>query len=182
MEEEWRIAFEKYEVSNFGNIRRNGKNIKGSILNSGGGYKYFQIQRDGKRINYLFHHLVAKLFIGERPDGMVIDHIDRNSLNNNVSNLRYITQLENMHNTSTYRSDILETDKKKRNNILNRERDRKNGRVKNLRKPKGSGYIIQRKSGNWKLTIVVNKVRYIKTFKTKEEAEDYRNSITNISE
>ena len=52
--EEWKFAIENYEVSNFGNIRKNGKSIKGSITNRGGGYKYFQLQRDGKRKIYSF--------------------------------------------------------------------------------------------------------------------------------
>jgi hypothetical protein len=111
--EEYKICFKNYEVSNFGNVRKKMKsgtykNIKGSLLNQGTGYKYFQIQEDGKRINYLFHHLVAKLFIGDRPNNLVIDHLDRNSLNNNVNNLRYITQRENMHNQHKYINDILE--------------------------------------------------------------------------
>lgn len=110
--EEFRSCIGNYEVSNFGNIRRklktgNYKNIEGSLLNRVG-YRYFQIQQDGKRINYLFHHLVAKIFIGNRPDNLVIDHIDKNPHNNNVNNLRYITQKENTHNSSKYRNDILE--------------------------------------------------------------------------
>jgi hypothetical protein len=106
--EEWKIAIENYEISNFGNCRRKLKNgtykiIKGSLLTSREckTYKtrYFQINRDNKRINYLFHVLVAKCFIGERPEGLVIDHIDRNPLNNHYTNLRYITQKENCYNS-----------------------------------------------------------------------------------
>lgn len=115
--EEWIncIEGEDYEISNFGNCRRKMKNgtykiIGGSILTCGTGYKYFQMKRDGKRINYLFHHLVAKCFIGERPDGLVVDHVDRNSLNNNVINLRYVTQKENCKNTDKYITDIEEDD------------------------------------------------------------------------
>ena len=109
--EEFRIVFEDYEVSNLGNVRRKLKNgdyrvIKGSILNRGGGYRYFQIHRNNTRTNLLFHHLVAQAFISERPEGKVIDHIDRNSLNNNLSNLRYITQTENMRNTEKYKEEI----------------------------------------------------------------------------
>jgi len=37
-------------------------------------------------------------FVGPRPEGLVIDHIDRDRLNNIVSNLRYVTQKENMFN------------------------------------------------------------------------------------
>lgn len=119
--EEYKKCFEDYEISNFGNVRRMLKNgkylyIKGSIQNRG--YRYFQINRKGKRTNKLFHQLVAKTFLGERPEGLVIDHIDRNKLNNNVSNLRYITFRENLINCDRYRDDIKETDTKKRHNII----------------------------------------------------------------
>lgn len=122
--EEYKKCFEDYEISNFGNCRKKKKSgayiiIKGSINNKG--YRYFQVQRDGKRINNLFHHMVAKCFLGDRPENLVIDHIDRNPLNNNVENLRYITQRDNMRNTVRYRDDIEETDSVKRRNILSRD-------------------------------------------------------------
>jgi hypothetical protein len=44
--------------------------------------------------------LVALTFIGE-PSGLEIDHIDRNGLNNNVNNLRYVTNKENCNNRCT---------------------------------------------------------------------------------
>ena len=124
MTELWKNCFEDYEISNFGNCRKklltgNYININGSILNCG--YKYFQVQRNGKRINKLFHHLVAEQFLGKRPDNLVIDHIDRNKLNNNVTNLRYVTQKENMQNTHLYRHDIEEKDKHKRHRILSNQ-------------------------------------------------------------
>ena len=126
MQEEFKICFESYEVSNFGNVRKKllsgeYKILKCSILKTGKGYKYFQINREKKRINYLVHHLVAKLFIGERPDNLVIDHIDRNTLNNNISNLRYITQKENTHNTDRFIECIDEKDTKKRHKIVNKK-------------------------------------------------------------
>ena len=49
--------------------------ISGSINNQG--YRYFQLQRNKKRINHLIHHLVAEIFISKRPSGLVIDHIRR---------------------------------------------------------------------------------------------------------
>lgn len=132
--EEWIncIEGEDYEISNFGNFRRKMNNgtykiIGGSILNCGKGYKYFQMKRDGKRKNILFHHLVAKCFIGERPDKYDIDHIDRNSLNNNVNNLRYVTHKENCRNTNRYREDIEEpNDKKERTKLLHKDYNEKN--------------------------------------------------------
>lgn len=129
--EEFRRCFEKYEISNFGNCRRQLKggeytNVYGSVTSNG--YRYFQVNRDNKRINKFFHHLVAQMFVGERPEKKVIDHIDRNKLNNNHSNLRYVTHKENMQNTDKYRHDILEQDKKKRHNILNKEYNEKKRR------------------------------------------------------
>ena len=104
--EKWKKCFEDYEISNFGNCRRNGKTIKGSIQNRG--YRYFQLQRNNVRHNYLFHQEIAKAFIGEYPENCVIDHIDRNKLNNNLNNLRYISHAENMKNTDKYLSHITE--------------------------------------------------------------------------
>jgi len=118
--EEYKNVFEDYEVSNLGNIRRLMKNgnyreIKGSIMNRG--YRYLQLQRSGKRCNHLVHHLVAKAFIGDRPEGLVIDHKDQNKLNNNVDNLHYVTQAENCRNMNRYRSDIEPTDRATRQRI-----------------------------------------------------------------
>lgn len=117
MEEYWKVCFENYEISNFGNCRRKLKNgsytiVGGSIQNRG--YKYFQIIREKKRTNFLFHQLVAEQFIGKRPEKYVTDHIDRNKLNNNVTNLRYVTQKDNMKNTDCYLTHIEEDDPKKR--------------------------------------------------------------------
>lgn len=58
---------------------------------------YSRNKKHYRRATYV-HNLVAEAFIGDRPDGYVIDHIDGNYLNNNVDNLRYVTQLENCHN------------------------------------------------------------------------------------
>lgn len=79
---------EKYEVSNIGNVRRKGKfdNLKINY-NSTGGYGRVSIGR--------VHTLVAYTFLGERPNGLDINHIDGNKKNNSVSNLEYITRSEN---------------------------------------------------------------------------------------
>lgn len=42
------------------------------------------------------HSLVAKAFLGERPDGYDIDHIDGNKENNHPSNLEYVSHKVNM--------------------------------------------------------------------------------------
>jgi hypothetical protein len=178
--EEYRTCFETYEISNYGNLRKklfNGeyKSIKGSIQNRG--YYYFQVQRNKKRINLLFHHLVAEQFIGMRPEGLVIDHIDRNKLNNNVHNLRYITQKENCRNHDRYRSDIIETDLRKRNRIFTNEFAIKSGKNKQVNRKKGTGQIYQR-NGSWRAIITINKIKYSKTLKSKDDAETYLHTIS----
>jgi len=126
MVEEFKKCVEDYEISNIGNVRRLLKNgvcrtINCSIQNRG--YKYFQINRDKKRKNYLIHHLVAEYFIGIRPDNLVIDHIDRNKLNNNVENLRYITQLENVRNSDKYISEFPPDTENRKQKINKKYRD-----------------------------------------------------------
>lgn len=176
--EEWRqTEFEKYFISNCGNLRKElasgeWKYLKGHINNQG--YRWFCITVNKKQKTIMNHTLVAYAFIGERPEGLVIDHIDRNRLNNHVSNLRYITSQENRINSKDYRDDILETDKIKRRNILKMEAYYR--RTEGLLERKKEGGI--RKVRNAYLArITINKKRISKCFKTIEEAEEYLKDI-----
>ena len=69
--------------------------VKPSLNN----YGYEFICYNSSKIVYV-HRLVYEAFKGEIPDGMEIDHIDRNRRNNNPENLRLATRVENMHNSS----------------------------------------------------------------------------------
>lgn len=51
---------------------------------------------DGRKYYATVHSLVAHAFIGPRPKGMFIDHIDGNTFNNDISNLEYVTPAENV--------------------------------------------------------------------------------------
>lgn len=90
-----------YEVSEDGRIVRNVKSkrhIK-QIKDKDGYYHcYFNIK--GHVINRSVASLVAECWLGERPEGYQIDHIDRNRANNHRANLRYVTHSEQMKNRS----------------------------------------------------------------------------------
>ena len=111
---------------------------------------------------------------------MHIDHIDKNKLNNNVSNLRYITQKENCKNHDRYRDDIKETDPVLRKRIFTNESAIKSGRNKNLRRKRGTGGVISRGDGKWRAVIKINNIKYDKTFYDKDEAENYLQNIKQV--
>jgi len=121
-----------YYVSNLGRIKSMRMiNLNEKLLKSrqyGKGYLSVNINKKNKPI----HHLVALIFIGERPEGLQIDHIDRNKLNNRADNLRYVTANENQQNRDSYRTDILETDAKERTKIRTKLNARKYREKKKL--------------------------------------------------
>lgn len=76
---------------------RYGRISKRVITKDKNGYGQVTLQNKA----YKVHILVAMAFIGDRPEGMEIDHIDRNKLNNNIANLRYVSKSENCYNRRT---------------------------------------------------------------------------------
>ena len=80
-------------------IKRN-KFIKPQL--SARGYYRIGLYVNQKRNNKSIHKLVALHYIGEPPIGFEVDHIDRDKLNNNISNLRYISRSENQKNRYVY--------------------------------------------------------------------------------
>jgi len=63
------------------------------------GYFLVALTKDKKKKTYGVHQLVAAAFLGERPNKHVVDHKNRDTRNNNVSNLRYVSVLGNVLNT-----------------------------------------------------------------------------------
>jgi len=99
-----------YQVSNLGKvkslsrtiIRSNGYKItiKEKILKayiSTNNYLLVKLYKDKKCKTFQVHQLVAMAFLNHKPDGykLVVDHIDNNSLNNNVDNLQIVTNRYN---------------------------------------------------------------------------------------
>jgi hypothetical protein len=66
-------------------------------INQDGYYKYVLCKENVKK-HVLAHRLVAIQFIPNLANLPLIDHIDRNKLNNNVDNLRWVTKRQNQLN------------------------------------------------------------------------------------
>jgi hypothetical protein len=54
------------------------------------------VPNEGKKRTHHVAPLVAEAFIGSRPPGKQVDHIDGDKTNNTVLNLRYVTPRENL--------------------------------------------------------------------------------------
>ena len=98
--EEWRdiIGYEGlYQVSNFGRIKSFHKNkvIIRNLVTLTEGYKQVSLDKDGKRKCKNVHELVAKAFLTNPENKPIIDHYDRNTTNNCVWNLSWVTNSEN---------------------------------------------------------------------------------------
>ena len=114
--EEWRPidGFEGlYEVSSLGQVKslertifKNGipckkheKILKGNLNCQN--YKMVVLCKDGKKYPISIHRLVAQTFIPNPQNKPVVDHIDTNTLNNSVENLKWVTVKENTMNPLT---------------------------------------------------------------------------------
>lgn len=98
--EEWRPApgFPDYEVSNLGRVlsrrRRQPRILRAAT--TGKGYLQVTLFSDSGARNVQVHALVLSAFVGPRPDGQEIRHLDGDSTSNRLDNLAYGTHAENM--------------------------------------------------------------------------------------
>lgn len=102
--EEWKpvVGMEGwYEVSSTGRVRRSrpGKStVCGKILKirkNPFGYLKICLSLNGIQFMRLVHVLVAEAFLGPKPDGMDVNHIDGNKANSRLDNLEYVTRSGN---------------------------------------------------------------------------------------
>lgn len=96
--EEWKPIknFEKYHISNFGNVKNS---ISGKILRAMTStsqlYLKFGLFQDGKTRYAMGHRLVAEHFLENPNNYPVVHHKDSNKHNNNVNNLEWCTYSQN---------------------------------------------------------------------------------------
>lgn len=86
------IDFSNYEIGEDGSIfsKHYHRLCKGTVFTNG----YLQVKmmcKDGIRRLFLLHRVIWFYFNGEIPDGMQINHIDENKLNNSKVNLNLLS-------------------------------------------------------------------------------------------
>lgn len=65
------------------------------------GYIHVSLRKNGKAKNLCVHKLVANAFLDNPLRHKEVDHLDNNSLNNNVENLKWVNRRENIMNPNT---------------------------------------------------------------------------------
>lgn len=91
----------EYLVSDIGEVKslRTNKILKPNADKDG--YLYYVLCVDGNRKTIKAHRLVAMAFIDNPSNKPAIDHINGDKKDNRVSNLRWVTNLENTNNPNT---------------------------------------------------------------------------------
>lgn len=115
------------------------------------GYYEVKLCLNGKQKTRSVHQLMAEAFLGHTPCGfkLVVDHIDTNKLNNNISNLRIVTNRENCNLKHIKSSSIY------------------------------TGVGFNKTRNKWIATIVINgKLKHLGAFNIQEEASQcYENAL-----
>jgi hypothetical protein len=99
--EEWRpLPNSTYQVSNRGRVmNRFGKVLKPQVMQVSAYMQYsaygIRLEGETKTTMRYSHHLVAQVFMGDRPDKFEINHINLDSRDNRLENLEYVSSRDN---------------------------------------------------------------------------------------
>ena len=128
-----------YMISNLGNLKSvnriiiypnnlKNRNFKGKTLNknlSKGGYIYYDLYKNCKRIRKFAHNLVIENFLRNKINNEDVNHINGIKTDNNLQNLEYCSRSENMKHA--FKIGLCEkTRKQALINLNNKKNERKN--------------------------------------------------------
>lgn len=95
--EEWRtiVSFPNYEVSDQGRVRNKITGYMLKPLLNNDNYLYVDLYKEAQKpVHNRIHRLVADAFLGPQPN-LVVNHIDGDKHNNDLSNIEWVTPKEN---------------------------------------------------------------------------------------
>jgi hypothetical protein len=148
-----------YQVSNLGGIKSLDRKVthkncvprfkKGKIITPAinkYGYKQVVLSLNSKQKSICLHLLIARTFINNETK-LQVNHKDFNKLNNNISNLEFVTHLEN---------------------LIHKSENSKHS-------SKYIGISYYKRDNLWQAEVKRNKIKYyLGRFKTEEEANQVR--------
>lgn len=90
------VGYENYSVTRNGLVYAHhlGKYLK--PYSNGLGYLAVKLRKNGKRKQYYVHRLVAITYLPNENNLPDVNHIDGNKLNNDVTNLEWVSKSENL--------------------------------------------------------------------------------------
>lgn len=95
--------FYNYSISTDGRVFSHKSKRELSLSKDRDGYLRVTMINDNKQIRtYRVHRLVAETFIANEYNYMVVNHLDNNKLNNDISNLEWCTVSENNKHYAKY--------------------------------------------------------------------------------
>lgn len=139
--------FPGYEIDTDGNVYgKYGEKMSPELRK---GYYSITLTKDDKRYHKPIHRLMAETFILNDKNYPMVDHIDKNPLNNSLNNLRWVTSSMNSRN-----------------------------RKKDSRNTSGTtGVYYHKRDHIYSINIMHNGKRIQKSFKNEEDAIIYRRRL-----
>lgn len=189
-----------YKVSNFGNVysvprtytqitkggkiiehKFGGRRLKG--LTNKGDYRRVLLAKDGTKIWFFVHRLVAEAFLEKDEAKPYVDHINTIKTDNRVENLRYVDAIGNANNLVT----IQHNSKKifKSNMRVGVKTHRRNNKIKSvdLRVLNNKAFLSELKSNGALLSICKSNDEKICDFwMSLESLQNLRDNITDYLE
>lgn len=129
-----------------------------SPTDNGCGYKLVGLRKDGSRKNHYVHRLVATAFIDNPSECHYVNHLDRDRANNVASNLEWCEQDENVR----YSSEMM-------------KKPKTTCKASNTSEKYIHKYLEHGKHIRYR--VVIKSIRVFRSFKTIDEAIQYRNEV-----